>query len=284
MMQQTDPCSIADIFPTRNIVGRTRGNGHNGITRLVSPSDLGETLKPFVFLDHFDLNRNAFPGMDMHPHSGIATVTYLFEGNVRYEDTNGQSGLLEQGSVEWFSAGGGAWHGGGAGDSEKARGFQLWIALPGDKELADPFSLYRDETEIETIGPASVIIGTYGNATSPWVSPSPINYLAVRLKANEIWTYQPPEGHTVGWAAVSIGSLRTPAPIGAGEFVVFEPGGGAITFLACEPTDLVIGSAAPHPYDLVLGRFSVHTHPLALSAAEERIYRIQQDLQKEGRL
>ena len=48
--------------------------------RLMSPSDLGEVLKPFVFFDLFDLRRTTFSGTGMCPHSGIATVTYLFEG------------------------------------------------------------------------------------------------------------------------------------------------------------------------------------------------------------
>ena len=67
----------------RKIVHRTRGNRHGPITRLMSPGDLGEVLKPFVFLDLIDMERTSFPGIGLHPHSGIATVTYLFEGSVR---------------------------------------------------------------------------------------------------------------------------------------------------------------------------------------------------------
>ncbi len=70
----------------RKIVRRTRGRRHGAITRLMSPSDLGQLLKPFVFLDLFDLERASFSGVGLHPHSGIVTVTYLFEGSVRYED------------------------------------------------------------------------------------------------------------------------------------------------------------------------------------------------------
>ncbi len=51
--------------------------------------------------------------MALHPHSGIATLTYMIEGSVRYEDTSGANGILPEGGVEWFKAGHGAWHGGG---------------------------------------------------------------------------------------------------------------------------------------------------------------------------
>ena len=59
----------------RTIVRRTRGSRHGAITRLMSPSDFGQVLKPFVFLDLFDL-KGASSGMGLHPHSGIATVPY----------------------------------------------------------------------------------------------------------------------------------------------------------------------------------------------------------------
>ena len=83
----------------RAIVQRTRGRTHGPVTRLMSPSDLGEILKPFVFLDLFDVDSKSLSGFGLHPHSGIATVTHLFEGNVRYEDTTGASGLLPEGGV-----------------------------------------------------------------------------------------------------------------------------------------------------------------------------------------
>src|SRR5262245_60298617 len=121
--------------PARKIIARTQGRKHGAITRLVSPSDLGEKLKPFVFLDLFDTTNSSFSGFGLHPHSGIATVTYLFEGSVGYEDTSGRRGILPAGGVEWFKAAGGAWHGGGPGGEAHSRGFQLWLALPPEQEL-----------------------------------------------------------------------------------------------------------------------------------------------------
>ena len=59
----------------RAIARRTRGRQHGPITRLMSPSDFGEILKPFVFLDFFDHEGPPFDG-PLHPHSGIATLTY----------------------------------------------------------------------------------------------------------------------------------------------------------------------------------------------------------------
>ena len=97
---------------TRGIVQLTRGHTHGPITRLMSPGDLGELVKPFVFLDYFEAPSSGGPQMADHPHSGIATHTTLLQGSVDYRDSTGKSGRLSPGSVEWMQAGGGVWHGG----------------------------------------------------------------------------------------------------------------------------------------------------------------------------
>src|SRR5882672_5234666 len=61
------------------IAKRTSGQKHGPITRLMSPSDFGRLLKPFVFLDLIDNQKTPFTGFGLHPHSGIATVTYIAE-------------------------------------------------------------------------------------------------------------------------------------------------------------------------------------------------------------
>src|SRR3982075_2091556 len=88
----------------RVIVQRTRGRTHGPVTRLMSPSDLGEILKPFVFLDLFDHEGAPFNGA-LHPHSGIATLTWLAEGAVSYIDPDDVRGTLPAGGVEWMHGG-----------------------------------------------------------------------------------------------------------------------------------------------------------------------------------
>ena len=270
--------------PVRQIARRTRGQTHGPITRLMSPSDFGQLLKPFVFLDLFDNNGIPFNGFGLHPHSGIATLTYIAEGSVSYEDTNGATGLLPAGGVEWMQAGGGVWHGGGAGEPGRTRGFQLWIALPPNLELGPSHSLYLALDTIQRNGPARVLLGSYGSAKSVVDAPSPINYLAVQLKKGEHWHYQPPAGHTVLWVAVGAGVVTVPDELRHGELVAFEPSNEPIELEAQSDTELVIGSAARHDHDLVLGYYSVHTSPASLEIGERRIDEIKARLQEEGRL
>src|SRR6267142_1677834 len=225
--------------PGFRIARRTRGQSHGPITRLMSPSDFGRLLKPFVFLDLFDTQGNPFSGFGLHPHSGIATLTYVAEGSVSYEDTNGAAGLLPAGGLEWMRAG-------GAGQAGQTRGFQLWIALPPELELGPSESVYLGPERIPGDGPARVLLGSYGTATCAIAAPSPMNYLAVGFKAGERWSYQPPTEHTVVWTAVGMGSVLVPDELEQGELVAFSPSSAAIEFEAPSDAELVLGSAAPH--------------------------------------
>ena len=271
--------------PARQVIFRTRGRSHGYVTRLMSPGDLGEILKPFVFLDIFDNRGDRFPTFGLHPHSGLATLTYIAEGSVSYEDTNGAKGILRAGGVEWMRAGKGVWHSGGAGDPGLTRGLQLWVALPPHLELGDSESLYQGQADIPRAGPARVLLGSYAGATSAIDAPSSINYLAVTLKAGETWRYAPPAGHTVLWAGMGKGVVEASSePLEHGEIVVFEPGQGPVEFKARTDAEFMIGSAAPHPHDLVLGYYSVHTSPEALRIGEARIEEIRDSLVAKGRL
>ena len=270
--------------PGSRIAKRTLGQSHGPITRLMSPSDFGRVLKPFVFLDLIDNQGKSFSGFGLHPHSGIATLTYIAEGSVRYEDTNGATGLLPAGGLEWMRAGGGVWHGGGAGEPGRTRGFQLWIALPPQLELGPSESVYLAPEVIPHDGPTHVLLGSYGTATSSIKTPSSMNYLAVRLKAGERWSYRPPTGHTVLWTAIGIGSVLVPDKLQQGELVAFRPSSDAIEFEAQSYAEFVLGSAVPHDYDLILGSHSVHTSSQALREAEARISTIQTNLIHQGRL
>src|SRR5258708_35615046 len=113
---------VRDVVTLRPIIHRTSGQTHGPITRLASPGDLGKVLKPFVFVDLFDNGGREFRGFGLHPHSGIATLTYMAEVSTSYEDTNGARGLLTAGGVQRRRAARAVWDHGGLGESGAARG------------------------------------------------------------------------------------------------------------------------------------------------------------------
>ena len=270
------PLSLAT--EPRRIVHRTRGRRHGPITRLVSPGDVGELIKPFVFLDFFSMESTSGGGFGWHPHSGIATLTVLLEGSTRYEETTGAKGTLPRGGVEWMRAGNGVWHTGGPATTGRVTGYQLWVALPPELENGPSASHYVQPGDVPTADGVRVILGHHGGAGSPIAAPETMTYLVVELKDGERWTYVPPAGHTVAWIAVHQGAVATPAPVSTGELAVFEPSGEPITFVAQGDAAFMLGSAIPHPHDLVLGMYSVHTSREALARGEAEIRRIGQSL------
>jgi redox-sensitive bicupin YhaK (pirin superfamily) len=263
----------------RRIVHLTAGRTHGPITRLISPGDLGELVKPFVFLDYFEAPSSGGPQMADHPHSGIATHTTLLQGSVGYRDSTGKSGTLRAGSVEWMQAGGGVWHGGDLRPGEPVRGYQLWVALPAALELQPAFSQYLDPEAIESDGPVRVLLGSHGERRSPIADVSRLAYLHVRLRDGEAWRYQPPADHDVAWLAVNDGKLHVAGTVIARRTAVFEEGDGALELRAEGPTEFVLGSAAKHPHPLVCGYYSVHTSERALALGEAGIRSVASALQ-----
>jgi len=259
---------------TRKIFSRTGGTPRGPITRLMSPSDLGQYLKPFVFLDLVDAPSSMTASDSLHPHSGIATVTVLPEGNLRFDMGKWGSGRLDYGGVEWMRAGSGIWHGGEyrPDSAPRFKGFQLWVALPAALEASEPEWQFVEASGIPEVGPARLIVGAYQGKTSPVRAFDGLNYLLVTLAPGEAWTYETPAGHDVGWLSLSHGSLLGDGRYEAGELIAFDRSDAAIPLLAGpEGATFVLGSAVPHPHDLVLGYYSVHTSEEALKAGEARI-------------
>lgn len=257
----------------REIVHRTTGQNHGPVVRLMSPGDLGRSLKPFVFLDLFDAGSEMGAAFGLHPHSGIATITVLTEGDLVFAGPAAGCGRLGYGGVEWMRASNGVWHGNEMtpGTSKRVRGFQLWIALPAETENAAVDAQYLEAAAIPEIGGARLILGRYAGASSPVRSPYGINYLLVSLRDGEQWTYDPPKNHRIAWLCVSKGELIADSSIGPGEMAIFAPGEGAIDLVAKGETCFVFGSAIPHPHDLHLGHYSVHTSGEALRRGEANI-------------
>ncbi len=131
---------------------------------------------PFLLLDDFGSDKPAdyLPGFPWHPHRGIETITYLFQGAVEHGDSLGNMGVIHPGEVQWMTAGSGIVHQEmpkGAGDGV-LRGIQLWANLPASQKMMDP--RYRDVKAADipevTLGggaTAKIICGEAGGVKGP---------------------------------------------------------------------------------------------------------------------
>lgn len=114
------------------------------LTRLLT-ADLQQRLDPFLMLDNFasDDPQDYGAGFPNHPHRGFETITYMIQGRMRHQDSGGHAGLLQNGGMQWMTAGRGLIHSEMPEQEDGTmEGFQLWLNLPARDKLCEPW--YRD--------------------------------------------------------------------------------------------------------------------------------------------
>jgi redox-sensitive bicupin YhaK (pirin superfamily) len=176
------------------IHGRERDLGDNFHVRRVLPSMQRRLVGPFIFFDHFGpVDLPPGHGMDVrpHPHISLATVTYLYEGEIFHRDSLGNAQAIKPGDVNWMTAGRGIVHSERSSDEVRARGqrmhgLQTWVALPlGSEEVEPAFVHHAAETLPQIDGEgftARVIVGSAMGKTSPVATLSPTLYVDVQLE------------------------------------------------------------------------------------------------------
>ena len=174
----------------RILEARPRDLGGFTVGRVL-PAPTRRAVGPFVFLDHMG-PAEAQPGFAVrpHPHLHLATVTYLFAGEVMHRDSLGSEQLITPGAINWMTAGTGIAH------SERApavltakdmHGLQLWVGLPKAFEDSPPAFSHTPSSALPQVDDAGALIrilaGTAFGATSPVKTMSPLFYVEVRLAA-----------------------------------------------------------------------------------------------------
>ncbi|MCX7555070.1 pirin family protein [Marinicella sp. S1101] len=119
------------------------------LTRIIGNHQLPD-LDPFLLLDHFgsDQADDYIAGFPAHPHRGFETVTYMLKGKMRHQDSVGNNGVIEDGGIQWMTAGKGIIH---SEMPEQTKGilsgFQLWVNLPKEAKMTAP--KYQENTAAE---------------------------------------------------------------------------------------------------------------------------------------
>jgi redox-sensitive bicupin YhaK (pirin superfamily) len=208
------------------------------IVRRVLPSASRRMVGPFIFFDEMGpVVMAPGKGLDVrpHPHIGLATITYLFEGEIMHRDSLGFVQPIRPGAVNLMTAGRGIVHSERSGDDRaiesKLHGLQLWIALPDASEETEPsFLHYPAEAlpELELGGTRiRVVMGqAYGHA-SPVASYSPLLYLDARLPAGATFTL--PGEHRERAAYIVSGTVDVEGDRGTGRRRNTEPRAAAST-------------------------------------------------------
>ncbi len=163
--------------------------------RRLLPAAAKQTVGPFIFFDHFgpiDAPPEANHDVRPHPHIGLATVTYLYEGAMEHRDSVGSVQRIEPGAINWMTSGSGIVHSERtpadlAGKARRSHGLQLWAALPREHEEDAPSFAHTPASAIPAIdfdgGHARVLIGSAFGLTSPVATFSETLYLDIKLAA-----------------------------------------------------------------------------------------------------
>lgn len=211
--------------------------------RRTLPSAKRRAVGPFVFLDHMgpaSARMNVLP----HPHIGLATLTYLFAGEVLHRDSLGNTQAIRPQEVNWMVAGRGIAHSERS-EAERAdtmHGIQAWVALPEENEETDPgFSHFEDLPRLEDGGVhAQLLSGAAYGLTSAAPSFSPHFYVAARLARGARIAL--PRQHRERAAYIATGTIRFDgASYDAGQLLVAASGGEPVLTAESDADVLLLG-------------------------------------------
>jgi redox-sensitive bicupin YhaK (pirin superfamily) len=176
---------------------RPRSIGSMEVKRIL-PYSKRRSVGPFVFVDEMgpvEIIANQSLDVLAHPHIGLATVTYLFNGKMTHRDSLGTVQIIEPGEVNWMSAGRGIVHSERASDAgnaigEKLFGLQTWVALPEQMEESAPLFAHHSSNElpiIENDGATLKIIlgGIFGQKSPVGTASNPL-YVECDLQNNAV--------------------------------------------------------------------------------------------------
>lgn len=241
----------------RVIEPRPRDLGDFAVRRVLPAVGL-QSVGPFVFFDHMgpaDFGPGQGVNVRPHPHIGLATVTYLFEGAFMHRDGLGTAQLIRPGDVNWMVAGRGIVHSErtppevrDANGFTRAHGIQTWIALPHAEEEREPSFAHHGAASLPRIErpgvTLTVIAGTAYGEHSPVSVFSPTLYVDAQLAAGAV--LEVPDEHEQRACYVAQGRIEIAGQAyGAGQFIVLASGAGLVSMRALETSRVMLAGGSP---------------------------------------
>lgn len=229
--------------------------------RRVLPAAAKRSVGPFIFFDHFGpvtLPPEVDTDVGGHPHIGLATVSYLFEGGFLHRDSLGTVQTIAPGAINWMVAGRGVVHSERVPEAERGHprrlhGLQLWVALPPELAQCEPSFQHAAAADLPHVsldaGEAGrvsvrVLVGEAFGVRSPVRTASPTLYLDITLPPGASWTlpplaeeqaiFSPEDAVTVAGEALA---PREMAVLPAGEAVNLQagPAGARLVLIGGQP-------------------------------------------------
>lgn len=256
--------------------------------RQVIPSAI-DHIDPFVFLDHFGPveKKPGGQGVPPHPHAGIATITYLFTGSNRHQDSKGNDAFINAGDLAWMQAGKGIIHAEGMNENMKepqtVHGLQFWISLPAKDKFIEPAFYHYPSVQLPEFklneASVKVLSGELLGHQSPVKSLSPAFIFEIKIPKNQSITIPLKEGDTSGLYLVTGHLTIDNENILPTIMTSFSTEGNAVEINAKEESHFILFGGTPLN-EPILGYASY------VMNSEEQIRQVMMDYQsgKMGRL
>lgn len=261
------------------ILPHAKDLGGGFLVRRALPSVQRQAVGPFVFFDHFG-PVTAGPEEDHdvrpHPHIGLATLTYLFEGAMMHRDSIGVVQRIEPGAINWMTAGRGIVHSERTPDDLRGRtrrthGLQLWVAVPADREQDEPAFQHVAAADVPALEQGGarlrVLVGEGWGLRSPVRTLSPTLYVDVELQAGAVLELPPLAAERAVYgveAGLEIDGEGVPACT-----LAVLPAGASVRIRAAEPTRFVVIGGEPLGHRFMVWNF--------VSSDRARILKAQDD-------
>lgn len=256
------------LHQPRTICLHTHSDNKDLTSHLITPQMLGHQIKPFVSLDVMRVGEVFTVGEALQSSdSGTAIITFLIAGEADYSNsTNKHGGLkhghLKQGDVLWMLSGSGIQYSLKPTTSH-CISVKLRVALSPALESAPAQSICLDSTLVERDGPAQILLGQHGDASSQLALPALINYAVVTLTAGQAWIYEPPVNHRTAWIAVISGKIKTSdVLVSSDEIAVYENSNKSISFLAEEDGIFLLGTSQEYTHQAYMQNSALEKHPI----------------------
>ncbi len=261
------------------IEGRPRDLGGFSVRRVL-PAVARRLVGPFIFFD--EMGPATFApgtGIDVrpHPHVNLATVTYLFEGEITHRDSLGSHISILPGAINWMTAGSGIVHSERTGPEQRSRGgrlhgIQLWVALPREHEEVPPEFFHHPAETIPRVELSGVVVrvlaGSAYGVTSPVRTYSPLFYVDAKLpKGSQLAL---PEEYDERAAYLVEGDVRAGSEHAQDpRLLVFAKGKKAVIVADSDSRVLLLGGASLDGERHIFWNF--------VSSSKERIERAKHD-------
>jgi len=261
------------------IVPRAVDLGEMTVRRAL-PSTKRQMVGPFIFFDQMGpAEFLTDQGIDVrpHPHINLATVTYLFEGEILHRDSLGTEKAIQPGAVNWMRAGRGIVHSERTSeqrrrDGQRLFGIQTWMALPADQEEADPAFVHHGADALPVVDAegvhARLIAGRAFGAASPLATASETLYADVRLAAGARLpveaTYEERALYTIAGTIEVAGDAFEP-----GRLLVLRPGDPITVTAASGDARFMLFGGAPMEGPRYIWWNFVSSRPERIAAAKE---------------